>query len=102
LAGLRCEEIVTLRVDDVDLETGRVTVIGKGDKQREVPLVTRLRETLGKYLAVRSKLIGRPLAEVYRRTPSSVWRIRPYLFVRASATRWLGPASPWSGARSSS
>jgi integrase/recombinase XerD len=37
-AGLRISEVVGLDVDDVDLEEGSVRVIGKGDKEREVPL----------------------------------------------------------------
>ncbi len=37
-AGLRISELVGLDVDDVDLEEGSVRVIGKGDKQRIVPL----------------------------------------------------------------
>ena len=36
--GLRATEIVTLRVTDVDLEGGLVRCLGKGDKERVVPL----------------------------------------------------------------
>jgi integrase/recombinase XerD len=36
--GLRATEIVTLRVTDVDLEGGLVRCLGKGDKERIVPL----------------------------------------------------------------
>jgi site-specific recombinase XerD len=75
LAGLRCEELVTLRMEELDLANGILRVIGKGDKQREIPLVTRLRAILERYLPVRAALLGGPLGEVYRRTPSSVWRI---------------------------
>lgn len=37
-AGLRISELVGLDVDDVDLEEGFVRVLGKGGKEREVPL----------------------------------------------------------------
>jgi integrase/recombinase XerD len=37
-AGLRVSELVGLDVDDVDLEEGSVRVVGKGDKERVVPL----------------------------------------------------------------
>ncbi len=37
-AGLRVSELCGLDVDDVDLRRGRVTVTGKGDKQRTVPV----------------------------------------------------------------
>lgn len=37
-AGLRVSEIAAVRGEDVDLMTKTITVIGKGDKRREVPL----------------------------------------------------------------
>lgn len=37
-SGLRVSELVGLDVDDVDLEEGAVRVMGKGGKEREVPL----------------------------------------------------------------
>lgn len=37
-AGLRVSELCGLDLDDVDVRRGRVTVTGKGDKQRTVPL----------------------------------------------------------------
>ena len=36
--GLRATEIVTLRMSDVDLEGGLLRCLGKGDKERVVPL----------------------------------------------------------------
>ena len=49
-AGLRISELVALDVDDVDLEEGSVRVIGKGNKERVVPLGGYAREALGSYL----------------------------------------------------
>jgi integrase/recombinase XerD len=37
-AGLRVSELVSLDVDDVDLDDGSVRVLGKGSKERVVPL----------------------------------------------------------------
>ncbi len=37
-AGLRISELVGLDVDDVDMEEGSVRVVGKGDKERVIPL----------------------------------------------------------------
>lgn len=37
-AGLRISELVGLDVDDVDLEAGSVRVVGKGSKERVVPI----------------------------------------------------------------
>ena len=51
LCGLRVSELATVRVTDLDLEAGTLTVIGKGDKQRQCTVVPRLREILRDYLA---------------------------------------------------
>ncbi|MDP9341506.1 MAG: site-specific tyrosine recombinase XerD [Actinomycetota bacterium] len=49
-AGLRISELVGLDVDDLDLEEGSVRVVGKGDKERLVPLGRYARESLEAYL----------------------------------------------------
>ena len=49
-AGLRISELVGLDVDDVDLEERSVRVIGKGDKERLVPLGRFAREAVAAYL----------------------------------------------------
>jgi len=48
--GLRVSELVRLRVEDVDLEAGRVRCTGKGDKQRLVPLNRQAASVLREYL----------------------------------------------------
>jgi integrase/recombinase XerD len=49
-AGLRISELVGLDVDDVDLEEGSVRVLGKGGKERDVPLGRYAREAISAYL----------------------------------------------------
>jgi integrase/recombinase XerD len=49
-AGLRISELVGLDVDDVDLEEGFVRVLGKGGKEREVPLGAFGRDAVSAYL----------------------------------------------------
>jgi integrase/recombinase XerD len=49
-AGLRVSELVGLDMDDVDLEDRSVRCIGKGDKERVVPLGSRAAEAIGRYL----------------------------------------------------
>jgi len=48
--ALRVSEIVSLKIEDVKLETGYVLVRGKGDKERIVPLGRWAQETLAQYL----------------------------------------------------
>ena len=49
-AGLRISELTGLDVDDVDLEDGFVRVLGKGGKEREVPLGGFARDAVTAYL----------------------------------------------------
>jgi integrase/recombinase XerD len=50
-AGLRVSELVQLRVQDVSLEAGFVRVLGKGGKERIVPIGAPARTKIGDYLA---------------------------------------------------
>ncbi|MFN2543955.1 MAG: tyrosine recombinase, partial [Actinomycetota bacterium] len=50
-AGLRVSELVGLDVDDVDLDEGSVRVIGKGSKERLVPLGRYARDAIRAYLS---------------------------------------------------
>jgi integrase/recombinase XerD len=49
--GLRVSEATTLEVPQVNLEAGFVTVLGKGGKERVVPLGQHAREAIEEYLA---------------------------------------------------
>ncbi len=48
--GLRASELVTLRLRDLDFSGGRLRAIGKGDKERTVPLLGEVREMLWRYI----------------------------------------------------
>ena len=95
--GLRLAELVGLDFDAIDLADGRVTVLGKGDKQRQLPLLGCADEALRDYLGGRidptdwrdlqdgllpRELAGRPLFEgrpgrrIARRTVQD--RVRRY------------------------
>ena len=58
-AGLRISELVALDVDDVDLEEGSVRVVGKGDKERVVPLGRYAVRAVGSYLARSRPVLAR-------------------------------------------
>jgi integrase/recombinase XerD len=49
-AGLRVSELTGLDVDDLDLDEGFVRVVGKGGKEREVPMGQHARAALEGYL----------------------------------------------------
>lgn len=60
-SGMRVSELVTLRLDQLDLESGFVKVIGKGKKERIVPLGSSARISIERYLLSRSqKFSGKP------------------------------------------
>jgi len=57
--GLRVSELVALNVSDVDIDEGTVRCMGKGKKERVLPVYDRAREALGDYVAHgRPKLLG--------------------------------------------
>jgi integrase/recombinase XerD len=57
--GLRASEAITLKLSDLDLETGVVIAHGKGSKERLVPIGTTATSALRAYLdGARPKLVG--------------------------------------------
>lgn len=53
--GIRREELANIKLSDLDLKMGLITVIGKGNKVRVVPVGERTVEDLKNYLAVREQ-----------------------------------------------
>jgi integrase/recombinase XerD len=70
--GMRVSEIVTLKTSQLNLEANYVTVMGKGRKERVVPVGSYARERILLYLQdARPQILGR--------------RLSPYLFVTRAA-----------------
>lgn len=59
-SGLRVGEAVGANVGDVDLDAGSITVIGKRDKQRRVPITDEAVAAIREYVPESTEL-GRPL-----------------------------------------
>ncbi|MDI6642239.1 MAG: tyrosine-type recombinase/integrase, partial [Elusimicrobiota bacterium] len=53
--GLRVSEIVNLQLENIDLDVGYVRVLGKGGKERIVPIGRRAKYAIEKYLQLRLK-----------------------------------------------
>lgn len=70
--GARASEVVNLRLSDVNLSAGTITVTGKGDRVRTVPFGTSAARALDRYLRAR--------------------RQHPYA---ASERLWIGERGPW-------
>jgi integrase/recombinase XerC len=60
--GIRCAELVGLDLEDVDLDSKLVRVLGKGRKERVVPFGNRARSALLAYLPARSQTPDRSAA----------------------------------------
>jgi integrase/recombinase XerD len=81
-SGLRLAELRNLRLEQVHLESGFINVIGKGNKERVVPLGRKAIQALQRYLE-----IGRPKL-VTPRSPANLFltkRGTPF----AAVTMWL-------------
>ncbi|MGA3162915.1 MAG: tyrosine recombinase [Verrucomicrobiota bacterium] len=81
-SGLRLAELRNLRLEQLHLEVGFINVIGKGNKERVVPVGRKAVEALNRYIKV-----GRPKL-VTPRSPANVFltkRGTPF----AAVTLWL-------------
>ncbi len=81
-SGLRLAELCQLRLEQLHLEAGFINVIGKGNKERVVPVGKQAIEALNRYLAA-----GRPKL-VTPKSPATVFLTRrgtPF----ATVTMWL-------------
>ncbi|MDD3108890.1 MAG: tyrosine-type recombinase/integrase, partial [Alistipes sp.] len=61
--GLRVSELITLRLNDLFFEDGYIRVIGKGDKQRLVPISAVAMQRIRLYLAQRGTMRVDPQGE---------------------------------------
>jgi integrase/recombinase XerD len=57
-SGLRVSEMVSLKLADVDLDAGLVTCLGKGSKERRVPVGRSAIEWVRRYLPARRRMLG--------------------------------------------
>ncbi|WP_298434811.1 tyrosine recombinase XerC [Geobacter sp.] len=93
--GLRVSELTGLDVGGLDLADGTVRVLGKGGKERVVPVGSHARSALGAYLAARSHPpVGTPLflnARGGRLTSRSVRRVVDNHILRLATMRRISP-----------
>lgn len=61
--GLRVSELTHLRVEDLSLDEGRIRLLGKGDKERVVPLGEPAVRALAAYLGIRNIKSSRKQSE---------------------------------------
>ena len=103
-AGLRVSEVVDLQCSQVEWKAEQVRVIGKGDKERLIPLEPWVIDTLGSWKAIRPKskhffctLDGGPLNRRYINAmleraskKAEIEHVNPHALRHTCATEMLG------------
>lgn len=87
--GLRVSELVSLRISNIWTEQGFVSVIGKGDKQRLVPLGGMARDAIRDYLEVRGPAADRESSDILflNRFGRALTRIAVFKMIKAYAVK---------------
>ena len=82
--GIRVSELVNLNLIDVDAAGGKVRVVGKGSKERVIPLGRRIAETVKLYYSRRNELKPGPgnLALFLNRSGKRISRRGVHLLVK--------------------
>ncbi len=96
--GLRLSELINLRMQDIEFEAGFVRVIGKGDKQRLVPLGELARRAIGDYLSGEKIVDSGPDSSYLVRTNrkkrfsrTGLWKLIKRCTVRAGIVKRVTP-----------
>jgi len=67
-SGLRVSELISIKIEDVNFEAGFIRILGKGSKERIVPVNIRAMESIKKYIGLqRARILDK--------------KTSPYLFV---------------------
>jgi integrase/recombinase XerD len=90
--GLRVSEIASVKLSDINLDQSLVTVIGKGDKERTIPMTKMLQTQLRRYLSEKSAA-GSPKSDYLFSSPRSAAKpIHPDYI-----ETWVKQAAAWAG-----
>jgi integrase/recombinase XerD len=98
-AGLRVSEIISLTLDQLELESQLIRTVGKGSKERLIPISSLALRRLGEYLASGRKplLQGRSSPYVFlnhrgrRLTRQGFWKILKQYGLQAGINRPISP-----------
>lgn len=94
--GVRVGELVNIDIMDIDLENGLVTVMGKGTKERIIPVGSKAIDSVRNYLNIRSNFKPRTQSLFLNSrgrslTPRSIERVVKDLCVRAALNKKISP-----------
>ncbi|UCG63254.1 MAG: site-specific tyrosine recombinase XerD [Candidatus Zixiibacteriota bacterium] len=88
-SGLRISELINLKIGDIEFEAGFIRVIGKGDKERLVPLGEYARRAVENYLDRRSrhKACAKSNTLFINKIGDALSRVSLWRLVKAAALR---------------
>jgi integrase/recombinase XerD len=98
-SGMRVSELADLKTTSIDYDVGFVRAVGKGSKERIIPLGKRAREALQKYLlSARPKFLKERASDVLflsrsgtRISRQSLWALIKYYARRANIKKTIKP-----------
>ena len=98
-SGLRVSELVDLRVDSVNFDMGFVRCVGKGSKERLIPVGKSAMEALAKYLkGARVKVLkGRSVDSLFisrlgkKISRQSIWKVIKFYAHKAGIKKTIKP-----------
>lgn len=97
-SGMRVSELVNLRIEDINLDVGFIRCIGKGQKERVVPIGKRATESLHRYLdKSRPKLAKKDSSVLFlsrlgkKFSRQSIWKIIKKYAKRARIKKSIKP-----------
>lgn len=96
-AGIRLNELLTLQLHNLDFSADTIRVTGKRNKERLVPMGSKVKASLKKYLEIRSGVVGssNPIAFVNQKGkplyPLVVQKMVKYHMSRLSEQEHLSP-----------
>ena len=56
--GMRLAELIDLQIEDINLSSGTVKVLGKRNKERIIPITAELKTLISKYMRVREEIFN--------------------------------------------
>ena len=87
--GLRVSELLSLNLNSFDWKNGKVRIIGKGDKERLLPLIPQLQERIADY--INNNLKKNPDFDVLFPICERRWQVILGRCSQKALERWVNP-----------
>ncbi|BAV95321.1 tyrosine-type recombinase/integrase [Ichthyobacterium seriolicida] len=68
--GIRLSELIELKIKDIDLMLSQIKVLGKGNKERIIPICENFKRVISKYISLREGFLNDSKSEMFFITDS--------------------------------